>query len=250
MNCDLLSEIIGFQCYPLGQNKDVLMVGTPFAFSDGDDIPIFVETFQNKIRFFDDGAFLWQMKGRGINPNGHLINHLKNSVEELGVTFNLGEFEIWADKKNAKAAFSQFLSAALRISEIEKQKVDFKTEESSLLEEVGTLLRTWKQSTSFQENVEYIGMTGKKYKIEFVDDKYAYVIALPHPTSVNAVLSKVLDIQNRSGNTNFKPYVVLEDRIDKGAAREAMILATLCTVMTVTNLQKNALRASNHSVKH
>ena len=96
MICSTLSGLIGFTCQPLNDDGSVAMIDTPFAFPDGDGIPVFVEKPQGRTRFFDDGATIMHLLGRGVVLDDHRKTRLmKDLAEPNGVALtDMGELEI------------------------------------------------------------------------------------------------------------------------------------------------------------
>ena len=66
MICHQFSSLLGFECHPLSEDGSVAAISSPFTFEDGDSLPLFVESVNGQVRFFDDGATLMHFIGRGV----------------------------------------------------------------------------------------------------------------------------------------------------------------------------------------
>jgi hypothetical protein len=112
-----VSKLLGIECHLLDDDGHLAVIDTPFLYSDGDSIPVYLEQVASKIRFFDDGEVLARFMGFG-----HLLDEpgdtrfIEELVEPSGVTLNPdGEFEIWADMGKIPETFAHYVSAILAI---------------------------------------------------------------------------------------------------------------------------------------
>lgn len=117
MVCHRISELLGLGCHPLTDDGLVAMIDSPCKYSDGDDVPIFIEKFGSQIRVFDDGGAVIHLLGLGMSlDDQHKIKFLKELTEPFHVNLNdAGEFEIWAPETGAPAAVANFISSMLTV---------------------------------------------------------------------------------------------------------------------------------------
>ncbi len=52
MDCDSLSHLIGYYCYPMNEDGSIVFIRTLRTFDDGDDIPAYAELGPDYGRFF------------------------------------------------------------------------------------------------------------------------------------------------------------------------------------------------------
>lgn len=110
-----ISQLLGFEIEPLVDDGSVGMVTTPFLFEDGDEVPVYVEASDGKIRFFDDGDVILHLMGRGVplDEKGD-TDFIRELIAHTGATLNKsGEIEAWASASEAPQAFARYLSAVL-----------------------------------------------------------------------------------------------------------------------------------------
>lgn len=247
MTCEQLSTLLGFDCLPLCDEGSVALVHTPFKFEDGDALPVFVEAVDGQVRFFDDGATLRHFIGRGVRiENRKHAAFLVNISAKHGAAFTeSGEIEAWSSIKEAGHAFSAYLSSMLAVAAWEKEQQGQDTDTSIFVEEVAMALREWKPYSSIAIDPEFEGVSGRKYKLEFLLDGQPVAVTGAHANSVSALLHRLLDIHGRPTNSNFKPLVIIDDRTDPEAAkRESSIIQNVSTVMPFTALGRH------HSLPH
>ena len=122
MNCAAISEMTGYECYPLSDDETVAEIATPFKYEDGDDIFAYVEFGQDFVRFFDDGEVYDHFDGRGVfYGKHHDLGFLSEIASANGLRFN-DEciIEITATPEGAAAAFAKFMAAMLDFVSWEK----------------------------------------------------------------------------------------------------------------------------------
>lgn len=243
MICSSLTELIGFTCHPLNDDGSVAMIASPFAFPDGGEIPVFVEKAAGRIRFFDDGAAIMHLLGRGVLLDDHRkTRFIKNLAEPNGVSLtDMGELEIWAKEEDAPSAFSKYISSMLALSSWEREQDGVATDASLFLDEVAMCLRAWKSPALVDDGHEYVGISGHSYKMDFQLDGNPVIAIGTHPATVGATAKKLLDIRAVTGNEKLKILLIIDDRRDANAAKtEGLILDSLSNVMMMTHLQRNA----------
>jgi hypothetical protein len=243
MICTNISEIIGLSCHPLSDDGNVAMIDTPFAFADGDSIPVFVEKAGGKVRFFDDGGAILHLRGRGVFLDDHRkTRFIKNLAEPNGVALSdMGELEIWSDSADAPAAFAKYVSTMLALVKWEHEQIGVGTDMSLLIDEVALCLRAWKPMAKISTHPEYAGISGHVYKLDFSFDGDAVIATGPHHAAVSTAAKKLLDIRALPANAGLKLIVVLDDRHDAAAARrEGLNLDSVANVLMMSRLERNA----------
>ena len=122
MNCAAISEITGYECYPLNSDDTVAQIETPFKFEDGDDIPAYVELGADSVQFFDDGEVYDHFAGRGLFfGKDYDIGFLSEIAASNGVSFSdKCIIEIAAMPQDAAAAFAKYMAAMLAFVSWEK----------------------------------------------------------------------------------------------------------------------------------
>lgn len=243
MICQRISEILGLACHPLTDDGLVAMIDSPFKYPDGDDVPIFIEKFGPQIRFFDDGAGLLHLLGRGILLDDHRkTKFIKNLAEPFQVKLNdSGELEIWATEAEAPAAFANYISAMLFLSKWESDQVGVSTDISLFLDEVALCLRAWKPNSIIATGPEYKGISGHVYKLDFSVDHDAVLAITPHHASISSAAKKLLDIRAVDAYSKLKIIVVVDDRQERDAAkREGRVLDSVGSVMMMSALERQA----------
>jgi hypothetical protein len=121
MNCAAISEMTGYECYPLNEDDTVALIETPFKFEDGDDIPVYVEFGQGFVRFFDDGEVYDHFEGRGLFFGDYDIGFLSEIAGSNGLHFtDKCIIEIAAAPQDAAAAFAKYMAAMLAFVSWEK----------------------------------------------------------------------------------------------------------------------------------
>lgn len=243
MICHRVSEILGLACHPLSDDGSVAMIDSPFAYPDGDEIPIFIEKIGPQVRFFDDGEAILHLLGRGVSLENHRkTRFIRNLAEPNGVSLNTqGELEIWTTEMQAPQAFAKYLATMLALSKWESDQNEVATDLSLLLEEVALCFRTWKPHATIIEGPEFTGVSGHVYKLDFSVDQDAVLAITPHHASVSSAAKKLLDIRAVSSYSGLKIIVIVDDRYDASAAkREGSILDSVGNVMMMTALQRQA----------
>lgn len=243
MICEHLSTLLGFECLPLSEDGNVALIQTPFKFEDGDALPVFVELVDGQVRFFDDGATLRHFLGRGVRIESRKhASFLINAAAKHNTTFSeVGELESWAPQTEASKAFSSFMCSMLAIVSWEKDQQGEDTDTSIFVEEVAMALRAWKPQASIDLGPEYEGISGRRYKLDFLLDGRPVAVSGTHANSVSAVLHRLLDIHGKPANGDFKPLVIIDDRSNPEAAkREASIIQNVSVVMPFSALEAQA----------
>ncbi|WP_426174120.1 DUF1828 domain-containing protein [Massilia sp. TWR1-2-2] len=124
MDCESLSKIIGYYCYPVSEDGNILLIETPFRFHDGDDIPAYAELGPHSVRFFDDGDVYWHFAGLGIRMQSEENKQLISDIAEAhGLTrTEVWEVELVARPDQVAAGFAQYIAAMLAFVKWEKER--------------------------------------------------------------------------------------------------------------------------------
>lgn len=243
MICDHLTTLLGFECHPLDTSGEVALVSTPFQFADGDAVPVFVQTTNGQVRFFDDGQTAMHFVGRGLRlDDRRQARFLSAAAEAHGLVFgDDGEIEAWAPVSQAQHAFARYLGTMLELCRWEKDQEGVSSHLSMLVDEVAAALRAWKPKASLEPGATYTGISGKPHKLDFLFDGAGVAVANPHPNSASAVLRRLVDIRGAHANATLQLIVVIDDRADpEGAKREASILQSVARVWLLGALERQA----------
>lgn len=246
MLCHNLQEIIGFECVPLDEHGKIARIFSPFSFDDGDPLPIYIESYGNKIRFFDDGGVLMHFLGRGVTfDSGHKTRFIKNAADSHGLSLTEdGDVEIWSNIDEASSAFSNYVQTLLKITNWEHEHRGVATDLSFFIEEVAFCLMAWKPTAVLVKNPEYTGISNQKHKLDFKLNETGIITVSSNSHAVSAAIKKLLDIKAGS-QTDLEMMVIIDDRVDKDAAnRESLIIQSVAKVLTFTRLEKNAHKAN------
>jgi hypothetical protein len=124
MDCESLSKIIGYYCYPVSEDGTIVLIETPFRFHDGDDIPAYAELSVDSVRFFDDGDVYDHFAGLGIRMDDDANKQfLPDIAEAHGLTrTDLWEVELVARPDQVAASFAQYITAMLAFVQWEKER--------------------------------------------------------------------------------------------------------------------------------
>lgn len=243
MICDQLQATLGISCHALNEEGSVAMISTPFTFDDGDGVPVFVESNQTHIRFFDDGDVLFHFMGRGMSfEDSRRTRFIKNIATTHNIDFtDNGELEVWVVKEQAADGFAKYMAAILDIVGWERDQRGVSTDTTLLVDEVVMCLQAWRQNALINRDPEYMGISGHAYKLDLTIDGEAVVAISPHPASVSAALKKMVDITSSPTNRGLVIKVVLDDRKHPEEAKsEGAILNAVAEVLMMSRLEKLA----------
>lgn len=243
MICSKISSLIGISCHPLSDDGGIAMIDTSFVFEDGAGVPVFVESIGEQVRFFDDGEIILHFRGRGVQLDmPGKTRFIKNLAEPNGVALSdRGELEIWANAKDAPAAFAKYVSTILALVRWEHDQIGVATDMSLLIGEVEICLRALKPAAPLVGFPEYKGISGQVYKLDFNFDGDAVIAISTHHNAVSSAAKKMLDIRGAPENTDLKILVIIDDRHDADAAkREGLILDAVANVWMMTRLEQQA----------
>lgn len=216
-----------------------LFVGLPFLFSDGEPVPLYVETDGDRVRFFDNGDMLFHMAAVGLDVSDRRRwRPFQTIATRYGISLkDDGEFEAWEKTDNAPAGFARFLSAMLAAADWERENVGIPADARWLIDEVEFYLHAWKPKAKFDKSVPVYGFTGRAYEFDFrLDDELIDVIPAS-PIATGGELRKLLDVRRMSANRDIGIRVVIDDRRDpKRADNEAKIISGLATAWPMSKL--------------
>lgn len=250
MICDQLSTLLGIKCHPLTDDGTVALVDTAFKFQDGDYVPVYVQQIANQVRFFDAGETVIHFIGRGVSINDAKgAKFMKKIAEQNGSTFNEnGEIESWANQDNASEAFAKYMGVMLGLVRWEHDQIGVATDTSLLIEEVSMCFRAAYPDKKQTPSPEYIGISGHKYKFDFIHGDDAVLAISTHHASVASALKKLIDLNQLAENNTLSPLVVIDDRYDKKEAdNQTKVLAAAARVLPMSSLES---KASIRSITH
>lgn len=250
MICEQLSSLLGIKCHPLTEDGSVALVDTAFKFQDGDYVPVYVQQIANQVRFFDAGETVTHFIGRGISINdAKSAKFLKKIAEQNGSVFNDdGEIESWANQDNASEAFASYMCAMLGLVRWENEQIGVATDVSLLIEEVSMCFKAAYPGKNQIPSPEYTGISGHKYKFDFIHGNDAVLAISTHHASVASALKKLIDLNQMSDNNSLSPLVVIDDRYNKEEAdNQAKVLTSIARVLSMTVLESkaNLMRSPN-----
>lgn len=241
MICSNLSQLIGFECSPLNDDGSIAMLSTPFRFTDGDPIPVFVQLNGSTVRFFDDGRMALHFSGRGLRLDTKRDGRfLSSAAERNGAHFSDDWIlEVVGLERDAHQAFAKYLSAALEISAWERDNEGTNTDSVLLVDEVAMAYRAINPSSVIRISPQYLGISGKTIELELAVDGVGVAVASTHHASINAALHKIVDISQSPMNRSQKLRFVIDDRLDQARAKsEASILQAAAEVQLLSDLER------------
>lgn len=235
-----VSKKFGFECHII--DDVVSMIETPFNFLNGYPLPIYTEEFHNKIRIFDGGETILHFLKSGMDlSNAKKVAFISNAIEPFGVTLSAdGELEIYSDDRDAKSAFSKFIYAMFAITAWEIENDGKNVDGSILVSEVAMYFKAAYPNEAHSISDEFIGISGHKYKFDFIHGDKAVLAITPHHASVSSAIKKIIDLSLADEN-KVKPFVVIEDRLNKNAAEnEIKIISAIAPVIAFSKLEMKA----------
>lgn len=239
MICTNLHQVIGFECHPLDGSGALAYIATPFTFSDGDSIPVYVEKLSVGYRFFDDGQTLLHFMGRGMKfQTGHQLKFLSAIASQFDATLNEdGIIEVYAKEEQPQAGFASYVACMLQVRawEVEHEGVD--ADASAFAIEVAEALKAWQPGVELASAREYIGASGKTYAVDYQFGEKGVLAITPQHQKAASALYKLVDITNRSSNAHEEFLVVIDDRKHPDKANnEAEVFRSVANVITYTKL--------------
>lgn len=249
MICDDIASSLGFGCVPLTEDARVAMILTPFKFTDGEAVPVFIESHQGGlVRFFDDGQMLMHFRGRGLQlDDKRRLRFLTSAAAPFeAVMTAAGELEVWSRRGETQDAFRRYVSAALAIVDWEREQEGLGADLSLFVDEVGLALRAWKPGAPIVEAPEFTGVTGQTYRLDYLFEGKGVVATSLHPISLAASVKKLLDIRSAPRNERLELLSVIDDRPDPAqAGKDGLVLQVVGEVIPFTRLVHLAQVASS-----
>lgn len=250
MICEQLSTLLGIKCHPLAEDGTIALVDSAFKFQDGDYLPIYVQMISNQVRFFDGGETLMHFIGRGVSINDTKgAKFMKKIAEQNGSTLTEnGELESWANQDNAGEAFAKYMGTMLNLVRWEHEQIGVATDTSLLIEEVSMCFKAAYPDKEQTPSPEYAGISGHKYKFDFIHGDDAVLAISAHHASVASALKKLIDLNQLSENNSLSPLVVIDDRYNKQEAdNQTKVLTAVSRVLPMTNLELKANLSSSRT---
>jgi hypothetical protein len=248
MNCQQLFSALGFGCQPLethGQ-QPVFHIRTPFRFSDGNAISVFVEDDDEFIKFFDAGETLFQLLGSGLSfRDGRALKPLRRVVEDIGATVtDAGDIELFTPASHIEEAFSTYLRALIAVSSWEQEHIGMPPDANTLAVEAENYLMMWKPSAHMMRRQGLPGISGREHEFAFLLDN-EYIDVIPsRPQSTGSELRKLVDVRKSGSNAGVSIRVIVDDRHAPERAREEVsIIGGLATAWTMTDLINAAAKS-------
>lgn len=243
MICSKISKLLGVVCHPLNDDGSVVMLETPFAFDDGDQVPLFLERIGPHLRFFDDGKTILHFHGRGIfMESARKLRFIRSAAETNGVSLSdRGVLEIWTTESDAPEAFARYVSTMTQLTSWERDQTGLSTDTTLLIAEVAQCLKAWKPNAHLVERPSYTGVSGLEYQLDFDLDGEGVIAISPHHVAVSAAIKKLLDIKSRPEHSELRVMAIIDDRQDmKAAKREGLIMDALASVWMMSRLEERA----------
>lgn len=246
MICDRLQQLLGFACMPLDASGELAMVEVPFQFADGSAMSVFVRNTANQhCVFFDDGMTASHLQARGVRlDDARNTRFLRTIAEACGVTFTDDwAFEAAAPMAQAGQAYARLQRALLATAQWEHEHTNVNVDESLFLDQVASALAALHPEQPVERDAQLAGITEQVYRFDFRQGHTYYLAVQPRSRSSSSAIRKLLDVKNLPSNQQLALRVVLEDQADPAAAhREAMVLAIVANVDTLSSLQAQARR--------
>lgn len=117
-----ISKIIGYPCHPLNDEGTIALIEIPFTFTDGDDVPAYVEVELDLVRFFDDGELFDHFYFRGLFRGVEADTGVLSTIAASNAVSFTDELKLEVDTvpNEASAAFANYMAAMLAFVSWEK----------------------------------------------------------------------------------------------------------------------------------
>lgn len=244
MICSHIATLLGMQCSPLDEAGTLAMLHTPFAFADGDPVPLFVEVSGQTVRFFDDGLTALHFSGRGMRlQDARAGKFLSKAAIDNGAAYTSDWIleALAPTPQQAPRAFASYVAAMLSICAWERDNEGATTDMVLLVNEVAMAYRALRPQADIEPSPSFTGISGKVVQLDLLVDGVGIAVTSTHHAAVNAALHKVVDISQSTQNAGLKLRFVIDDRIDATKARsEANILQAAAEVQLLSNLERTA----------
>lgn len=238
MICDSLFTKLGFswRVRPDGSYR----VCTPFTFTDGEPIGLYLSSRHGLARISDNADTLFHMRSIGLDVSDRRKwRGMGSIVSAFGLTLHdSGEVFGEAEEGGEHTLLASYLGAMLAIAEMEREALCLSPEPETFVDEVGGYLNVWRPNDILLRNVSVRGHSGRSHTFHFMLGPDLIDAARPNSTRTGAILRKVADIRNGPGAGEIT--VVMDDRGDQErASAESDILGTLVRVLPMSRLIRN-----------
>ncbi|MDI1361521.1 DUF1828 domain-containing protein [Methylotenera sp.] len=243
INSQSIADLLGFNCHILDDDSKVSLIETPFRFFDGELVPIYTQEISNKIRLFDGGETILYYMQRGLDlTKSQSLRFITNLIEPYGLKLTSdGDLEIYCDVGEIKEAFSNYIAAMSQLKSWEAEQEGVNSDINIFIQEVAMCFLAAFPNEDQYVSPEYLGISGHKYRFDFIHGNKAVFAVTPHHASVSSVLKKMIDLNLSSHITNLKPIIVIDDRDNKKSAEnETKILSSVASVYAMTALEKRS----------
>lgn len=247
MNCDWLKKNVGFHCVPVRgiHGESGIEVGTPFSFSDGTAITLYLIEENRHMLISDNGDTLAHLSSVGLEPQaGRRIQILRERVAQHGFAIgDQGDVRAVAPKEQGRHLFAQGITALLSLAAWEREQLGLDHETRSAADDAEILLREWKPLHELKRRPQIKGQSKRAHTFDYLlDGEYIDIIA-PNHTATGAAMRKAGDVLNSPYLDGRTVRVVVDDRQDpRRAEGERQILGSLVKAMMFTKLIELAER--------
>jgi len=254
MICEQLNKLLGFECSALNDEGTIAYIATPFRFSDGDPVPVYVEIIGEHVRFFDDGEVFLHFRGRGLALNNKrqakFISAAASNHADI-VYSDDSVLQIVAVHNKAAEAFGKYIGALHDICAWERENEGVSEDGEQLVEEVVMAITAANPNAHIQRDQVFASISKKKRTLPIVADGVGIAIASPHHASVNAALHTMVDITQSSENRGKSFLFVLNDKTDPESAKaEASVLQAVAPVRLLSDMERAPSGATRSALMH
>ena len=194
----------------------------------------------NSVRVSDNANTLMHYRSVGLDVSDRRSwKGIENVVSEFGMELKKsGEITGTSLIASAASLVARYISAMVKISDMEREAIGVSDEVESFVQEVETYLRLWRPDDELSLTPSVRGHSGRDHSFNFRLGKEFIDATRPHHGKTGAVLRKAADIQNAAAPPPI--MVVMDDREETERARiETGILSTLIKVLPFTRLSNN-----------
>lgn len=243
MICEQLAKALGFVCSPLNEEGNVALLTTPFKFSDGDPVPVYIEHTGSTFRVFDDGEVFLHFRGRGLAMSSK--GEAKFITKAAG-TYGASFTEDWileasVDAEHAPEAFERYMNTIHAICAWEKENEGIDQDVNALVEEVATLCKRINPESYIEYDPQFKGISGRFRPLSLLVDGVGIAVVNTHHASISSALHNMLDIIGRPENSGKNFKFVIDDHSNPDKAKdEALILQPVATVQLLSSLERQA----------
>lgn len=249
MICDHITDSLGFACSALNETGTVAHVATPFKFSDGDPVPVYLEVTEQHVRFFDDGEVFLHFRGRGLQlGNRNQAKFIIKAAERHGAVYS----DDWilqsqGPDSNIQEAFRIYMNALHDICAWEMENEGVAQDSEMLVEEAVMAFLAAKPDAEIVRDPSFTGVSGKKRTLSLMVDGTAVAVTGTHHAAISAALMSMVDIRQSAQNQGGAFLFLIEDRNNPERARQdATVLQAAAPVQLMSNLQQSGHQPPAH----